>query len=143
MSPEVLLLLLRMGVAGALYAFLLLVVSSLRQDVKSAQSRSKHAPSAHLTMAEGEGRIPLAISNIVGRAWQSSVRIDDETISSTHARISYQEGRWWLEDLGSRNGTMLNDIEVRESVVIAAGDTLRFGRVAARFGINPSGEEAS
>ena len=41
--------------------------------------------------------------------------------------LSWRSGQWWLEDLGSRNGTMLNDIPLTESAVISGGDIISIG----------------
>jgi hypothetical protein len=133
MTPELVLLLLRIGIAVALYAVLLTVVSYLRKDIKAAQTLPKSIPEVHLRAADNQLNFLLSASNIVGRSWESTVRVDDETVSSSHARISFQEGQWWVEDLDSRNGTYLNDITVEAPIVLTDGDVLKFGRVPVRF----------
>lgn len=133
MSPDVVLLLLRIGIAAALYAVLLSVLSYLRLDLKAALSLPASLPAAHLRTDDQQIDILLSASNIVGRSWESTVRLDDETVSSSHARISYQEGHWWVEDLDSRNGTQVNGISVGTPLVLTDGDVLQFGRVSAGF----------
>ncbi|NLE99729.1 MAG: FHA domain-containing protein, partial [Anaerolineales bacterium] len=48
--------------------------------------------------------------------------------SAQHALLTWREGQWWLEDLGSRNGTQLNDELVDAPTVVVTGDIIRIGR---------------
>ena len=45
---------------------------------------------------------------VIGRDPGCELRVDDEQVSRRHAAVSLEEGRWWLQDLNSRNGTMVN-----------------------------------
>ncbi len=53
---------------------------------------------------------------------------DDSYVSQRHARLYRSEGRVWLEDLGSTNGTYLNSKPVSAPVVLHRGDRLQVGR---------------
>jgi DNA-binding CsgD family transcriptional regulator len=64
----------------------------------------------------------------VGRGKHCQIAIFDATISREHARIVVQGSRITVTDLGSRNGTFVDDAPVR-SQAVAAGRRLRFGRV--------------
>jgi pSer/pThr/pTyr-binding forkhead associated (FHA) protein len=44
-----------------------------------------------------------------------------------------RDGQWWLEDLGSRNGTFVNNRRVAEPTTVQAGDLLGIGRVLLRL----------
>lgn len=44
----------------------------------------------------------------LGRDDTCEIHLDDPMVSRRHAEIVHQDGRWWLQDLGSRNGTLLN-----------------------------------
>ena len=65
----------------------------------------------------------------VGRAADADFVItDDPHVSAMHFRLHCRDAEWWLEDLGSRNGTYVNGVPVRQTVVhhhdrIAVGDT--------------------
>jgi DNA-binding winged helix-turn-helix (wHTH) protein len=72
--------------------------------------------------------IPLSEGeNLIGRDYEALVRIDSARISRRHARITVDGERVWLEDLGSRNGTRLNDQPVRGRAALADGDRIGFG----------------
>ena len=47
--------------------------------------------------------------------------------------LAWRDGQWWLEDLGSRNGTVLNDAPLSDPTVISAGDVLTIGGVQLKL----------
>lgn len=136
MSPEHLLLGLRALIAVALYGFLAAGLLFLWRDLKEASSPRERIPEAHLERSTGEElpkALSLALVNLFGRAADNTHRLEDATISARHARLSYQGGQWWLEDLGSRNGTGVNELTVESPMVVTYGDEIRFGRVVYRL----------
>ena len=64
----------------------------------------------------------------IGRAEACHVRLDDRYSSQFHARLYPKGGGWYLEDLGSTNGTYLNRQRVQGSTEVHAGDSIRIGR---------------
>ena len=69
----------------------------------------------------------------------------DSTVSATHARLTYRQSQWWVEDLRSTNGTFLNQDPVFTPLVITNGDQLRCGQVLLTIAIQQAsdgGEEA-
>jgi pSer/pThr/pTyr-binding forkhead associated (FHA) protein len=64
----------------------------------------------------------------VGRAPTCQIRLDDNYISQLHAKISERNGAWVVEDLGSTNGTYLNQRKVSAPAEISAGDRIRVGK---------------
>jgi pSer/pThr/pTyr-binding forkhead associated (FHA) protein len=64
----------------------------------------------------------------IGRAEACHVRLEDRYSSQFHARLYPSEGTWYLEDLGSTNGTYLNRQRVQGTVEVHAGDQIRIGR---------------
>ncbi len=59
---------------------------------------------------------------VVGRASDCDLTVEDRYMSRHHARVFKRDGDWWLEDLGSRNGTLLNGEALSDARKIAAGD---------------------
>jgi pSer/pThr/pTyr-binding forkhead associated (FHA) protein len=65
----------------------------------------------------------------IGRAEACQVRLEDTYISSFHARIFRRDDGWYVEDLGSTNGTYLNQRRVTSPAELRAGDTLKVGKM--------------
>jgi hypothetical protein len=136
MAPSILLLILRMLIAIALYAFLIILLRFLWLDLRSHREGVSQPPPAYLLTLEGvelEPAYPLEAVNLLGRAGDNTITLNDPTVSAYHARLSYQNRQWWLEDLGSRNGTQVNEIFVTEPLVVTYGDEIRFGQVRMQF----------
>ena len=64
----------------------------------------------------------------VGRADACQIRLGDTYISQFHARIYPRDGAWYVEDLGSTNGTYLNQRKLTGPSELHAGDQLRLGK---------------
>jgi predicted component of type VI protein secretion system len=69
----------------------------------------------------------LADELTVGRAGGCGVALEDTTVSQLHARIFQRDGRIWVEDLGSTNGTFVNRKKVSAPVPLRRGDRLQVG----------------
>ncbi len=140
MSPEAVLLALRLALAVVLYAFLGATLLYLRRDSAGAATEQISAPPSHLTLLtdpDPGSSFVLAPLNLLGRAADNTIRLDETTVSSHHARLSFQGGQWWLEDLGSKNGTGVNDMELLEPMVVTYGDRLRLGTVTLELKSGP------
>lgn len=136
MSSEWIFLGVRITLALLLYGFLAAILIYLWRDFRLAEERTTAHPQAHLRCLVGanEGEVfSLGIHNEVGRAADNSIRLDEPTVSAYHARLSYYGGQWWLEDLGSKNGTMLNEIHVDQTVVVTYEDEISFGKVLTKL----------
>ncbi|MGB9600698.1 MAG: FHA domain-containing protein [Myxococcota bacterium] len=77
--------------------------------------------------SEGEDFRVFSTENIIGASPSCNVHIDYDTISSKHAAISYRDGNFYLRDLGSTNGTLLNGIRINQEMPLNDGDTITFG----------------
>lgn len=127
-----------MSILGLLYLFLLLVILAGGRELRAA-SASRRARAeleivdpARTRLRSGE-RMRVTSGAVVGREPSSTVRLDEASVSAQHARLRFEDGTWWLEDLESTNGTFINDNQVRGRVTVRTGDHVRFGRVAVRF----------
>ncbi|HJP65836.1 MAG TPA: FHA domain-containing protein [Actinomycetota bacterium] len=66
----------------------------------------------------------------IGRAEACQVHVDDTYASQFHARIYRRDGSWYIEDLGSTNGTYLNQRRITSPAELRAGDRLRVGKTS-------------
>lgn len=74
------------------------------------------------------GIVPIPYQGLsIGRGADQELRLDDRTVSRRHARIDEVDGRWWLDDAGSLNDTLLNGELVRGRAPLADGDRLTIG----------------
>jgi pSer/pThr/pTyr-binding forkhead associated (FHA) protein len=80
----------------------------------------------------GEKVFPVEIRVTIGRAPENDIHLPDSSVSRRHALVYVVDGRAVLEDLGSQNGTYLNEIRV-DKALLSSGDTLRFGKVTTLF----------
>jgi DNA-binding winged helix-turn-helix (wHTH) protein len=74
-----------------------------------------------VALSEGE--------NILGRGTDSLVWIDAQSVSRRHARVMVASGLATLEDLGSKNGTYVNQVRLASPIALRDGDELRIGNV--------------
>src|SRR5690606_24093971 len=73
--------------------------------------------------------LPLTSSAIlIGRAPSCTLVLDDDYSSSRHARIFPQDGEWYVEDLGSTNGTFVGRDRVTEPTPVRPGTQVRVGQ---------------
>jgi len=121
MTPGLVLFVIRVILGLILYAFLGMILLFLWKEIQSHRASEIHYPPAVLVSADGsnvEVSHSLIANNRIGRAADNTLVLQDETASAHHARLSFHEGQWWLEDLGSRNGTAVNGIGMeRQSTV--------------------------
>jgi pSer/pThr/pTyr-binding forkhead associated (FHA) protein len=64
----------------------------------------------------------------IGRGEDCEVRLPDTYVSTYHARIYNRDGAWYIEDLGSTNGTYLNQRKLTTPAELRAGDRVRLGK---------------
>lgn len=85
-----------------------------------------------LEPAERHGvEFPLADEMTIGRAAGCGVALPDDTfVSQLHARVFRREGDFYIEDLGSTNGTYLNGKKVSAASVMHKGDRVQVGRTS-------------
>lgn len=87
------------------------------------------------------GKFPLAVSFApdqavyIGRSSQCEVRLDASEISGRHARMGYESGQFWIEDLGSTNGTYVNGQQISGRVTVPPGQSIVLGREIAVYGV--------
>lgn len=145
--PESLLTILKFCFLALLWLFFLRVLWAVWAEVNAPAAAAAAAPAVPgrasvrtptpdagrlkvVEPAERRGTLyELAEEITVGRAGGCQISLGEDTYASQlHARIFRKDGRVWLEDLGSTNGTYLNAKAVTAPVALRRGDRLQIGR---------------
>jgi pSer/pThr/pTyr-binding forkhead associated (FHA) protein len=142
--PEWVLQLTRAGFLALLWLFVLFALRVVRSDLYAAAGLRALVPGGRTT-ARRRGRTPrqlivtqgaLAGTRIsldarpilIGRADDSTLVLDDDYASTRHARIAQQGEEWYVEDLGSTNGTYLDRAKVTGPTRVPLGVPVRIGK---------------
>ena len=124
---------LRLLLAVSLYAFLGWAFISLWRDIKQQGEllASRKVPPISLTIARGKPapqvRHFVQPDVTIGRDPACECPVDDTSISARHARLSFHHNQWWLEDLDSTNGTLLNQEKLSMPTVVITEDEFKCG----------------
>jgi hypothetical protein len=123
---------------GLLYAFLFFVVRVLLRDLRAA-SRGRGELGRLFVLASPRNEppagssFPLDAITSLGRDVNNTIVVDDAFVSTEHAVLTFRGRSWYLEDLGSTNGTYLNGIQVETVAPLGFGDELQLGEVRLRL----------
>ncbi len=141
MSFPITLLVIRLVGAILLLAFLGLLLWMMLRDLdyitkSSRRDRSMKGSlivvsSSHEAIPSGTW-MPLYNETTLGRAPDNTIILDDEYTSNEHAKIKLLDEQWWLEDLNSSNGTLLNNLPISKPTVITSGDLITIGETKFR-----------
>jgi pSer/pThr/pTyr-binding forkhead associated (FHA) protein len=78
-----------------------------------------------------DGQRPRSVrldgSTTIGRGAECELRLEDTYVSQQHARIFDRGGNWYVEDLGSTNGTFVNEQKLAAPAMLTPGDRIRVG----------------
>ncbi|MDO5028012.1 MAG: FHA domain-containing protein [Bacillota bacterium] len=139
---EILSLVLRYVFIVIIYLFILNIIRLIYLDIKSSVSMTPKTDVAYLKVINRLDQLdfkmqeyyPIVGEITVGRGSRNDVYIKDRVVSKSHMRIFLSDGYYYLEDLGSANGTYLNGNDIEENVVeIVDGDLISVGKVQFMF----------
>jgi len=65
---------------------------------------------------------------LIGRGNDAAIRLDDDYVSTRHARIASSGEQWYVEDLGSTNGTYVGNSRITQATAISLGTQIRIGK---------------
>ncbi|HET7303047.1 MAG TPA: FHA domain-containing protein [Segeticoccus sp.] len=85
----------------------------------------------HLTVVEGSMRgtsVPLRDNLLIGRNPECSLSLGDDFASGRHARLYRRDDAWFVDDLGSTNGTFVGNQRVEEGARVDTGSRIRIGQ---------------
>lgn len=130
---------LRIAFLGMLFLFLYGVARVLTGDLRRAE-RERRSELGRLVIVASEGDaprpgtvFPLDVVTTIGRAASSTVVLDDQFTSSEHAQLTFRGRAWYLEDLGSTNGTYVQGERIAAPVAVRFGDEFTVGRTRVRL----------
>lgn len=138
---------LKFGFLAVLYLFVLVIARSAMKDLRRTVAPAPDATGFHAAPAfadaprgpdgwlvaerggalEPNQRFDLIGGLSIGRSKEADVRIDDRYASSIHARVFSREGRFFVEDMNSTNGTLLNGATLQGEAEAIDGDTVQIG----------------
>ncbi|WP_030483607.1 FHA domain-containing protein FhaB/FipA [Nocardioides aequoreus] len=65
---------------------------------------------------------------LIGRGHDAAIRLDDDYVSTRHARIGVSGDQWYVEDLGSTNGTYVGSSRITQPTALQLGTRVRIGK---------------
>ncbi len=93
--------------------------------------KSQRAPGMRLVASTGPAQGSIfdvgEEGATLGRLPENSICLTDGRLSRHHASVEFRDGGYWLKDLGSQNGTLVNDHALTEPHLLQAGDTIELG----------------
>ncbi|QBR92861.1 FHA domain-containing protein FhaB/FipA [Nocardioides euryhalodurans] len=152
---ELTLFLIRLAYLAILWIFVLSAISVIRSDMfgarvpegargsegggrrtkkpKPAKAPAKRRGSpTHVLVVEGGNageRAELDQAPIlIGRGTDAAIRLDDDYVSTRHARIASSGDQWFVEDLGSTNGTYVGTARITQPTTLTLGTQVRIGK---------------
>ncbi len=121
-----------------IYLFLIRAFGVLHRALSA--ERAEGRPLGTLIVERSPGRtprvgerLPLRAANAIGRDAGNDIPLPDEAASARHATLEVEDGAWWIEDLGSTNGTLVNGVRIERRERLRPGDEIGIGRVLLRL----------
>jgi hypothetical protein len=145
---------LKFGFLAVLFLFLLWVTRSSLKDLRGTGTpgleTGYHEVSggvepadtdAFLVVEEGGGltegeHFDLFGGISLGRSADADIRLDDRYASGIHARVFNRSGAYFVEDMNSTNGTLLNSRDLHGEAELTPGDRIRIGDTELRFEVS-------
>ncbi|MBN2360344.1 MAG: FHA domain-containing protein [Deltaproteobacteria bacterium] len=132
-------------------------IGIFNEGAKTAPARGSSAPAAARAKAPAPGKVPalqlvhdgIVVERfplkpegmIIGRSQKCDIVIGLLALSRRHARVRRgDDSRWYAEDLGSQNGTYVNDVPLSAPTALGDGDVLNFFEYALVFEAGSSGD---
>jgi hypothetical protein len=147
---ELTLFLIKISYLAILWIFVLSAISVVRSDMfgarmpgaarEAAAPKSRRQPKqkarkgspTHVLVVDGANkgeRADLAQAPIlIGRGADAAIRLDDDYVSTRHARIAASGDQWFVEDLGSTNGTYIGSARITQPTTLTLGTQVRIGK---------------
>lgn len=144
------LFLIRIGYLVALWIFVFAALGVVRTDLFGVRAsraqkaavaakakpakpakKSKRTPTQLVVTAGSSAgtAVPLTeVPIVIGRGADARIILEDDYVSTRHARVGYSGDQWFVEDLGSTNGTYLGSARIHQATALVMGAQIRIGK---------------
>jgi hypothetical protein len=129
----------RLAFLGLLYLVLFAIVRVLVRDLRRASREPGLELGRLIVMASPGGdppigtTFPLDAVTTIGRDVNNTIVLEDSFASAEHAVLSFRGRAWYLEDMGSTNGTFVDDAPIDQVVPVGFGDEISIGETRLRL----------
>lgn len=128
-------------IIAIVYMIIFTALRIMNKDIKGGTRKKSKKKTAGLEIIEPGnsynlkkgGVIPLQGLITIGRKEDNTFMLDDPYVSGKHARIYAKSGDYIIEDLGSTNGTLVNDDEIKGKKYLETGDIIKIGNTVFKF----------
>ncbi len=129
----------RIAFLALLYLFLVFVVRALLRDLRAASREPSAELGRLVVVASPRGDPPVGATYAldavtgIGRDVNNAVVVDDPFASADHAVLTFRGRAWYVEDVGSTNGTYVNGDRIDALSPLGFGDEVQVGQVRFRL----------
>ena len=153
---ELTLVLIRFAFLAILWIFVLSAISVVRSDMFGARidstpradrrerreaekrrvkpaKRQRGAPTHVLIVSGSNAGEKISLDEaplLIGRGTDAAIRLEDDYVSTRHARIASTGEEWFVEDLGSTNGTYIGSHRLTQPTTLQLGTSIRIGKTS-------------
>lgn len=122
------------------YYFIFLIIKMVFLDIRDTQ-RMNYIANTYLKLINRKEQVPFNVqehyfiggTTTIGRDESNTITIKDRYMSKHHAQILKEDGLFFLEDLGSANGTFLNGKEITDAIELKDKDIIDIGQLEFLF----------
>ncbi len=139
---QILSLILRYIFIIIIYLFILNIIRLIYLDISSSASSTAAKNVAYLKVINRLDQLdfkmqeyyPIVGEISVGRSSRNDIYVKDRVVSKNHMKVYFKDGYYYLEDMGSSNGTYLNGNDIENNVLeLSDGDLIGVGKIQFMF----------
>lgn len=105
-----------------------------KKQAKTKKPKTRRGSPTHMVLTGGSAqpeRTDLVVGQgplLIGRGSDSQIRLEDDYASTRHAHVAFAHNQWYVEDLGSTNGTYVDDQRIIQPTSLPVGSVIRIGK---------------
>lgn len=110
--------------------------SGSRRAARTSSGRARAEPAVARVVEGPDTGLSAALTHepvTIGRGPGNVLPLTDDYVSTSHAVLTWRDGAWYVEDLGSTNGTHLDGARVRVPVLVPPGVPVRVGKTVVEL----------